>query len=232
MQQQFQKRNTAYKFWIKDILQPDKEVEDGKINFKIKNKEVYRVNIIANVILKYETEDKNYLALTLDDGSATIRLKAWKEDTELLKDINIGDILLVIGRVRDYNNEIYILPEIVRVLNDADWMIVRRLELTREFGKPEIEEEITEEKAVEQEKETPKEEAEESVVEEQVVSTQSSRQKIMDIIETSSSEMGAEITEVIEKSGLDDKESEEIINELLKEGEVFSPRPGKVKLIE
>ena len=75
-------RNTAYKLWISDINNSNYvkslgEFEPNYIEFN--NKRVSRVNIIAVVISKYETE--NYSSITLDDRSSQISAKSWKRRT-------------------------------------------------------------------------------------------------------------------------------------------------------
>src|SRR3989344_4855122 len=99
------------------------------------DKQISRINIIANAINKFQSEDKNYIAVTADDLSAQIRLKTWAENTKILENINIGDIILIVGKVKKYNNEIYILPEIVKKVSSNEELL-RRLELIKEYGLP------------------------------------------------------------------------------------------------
>ncbi|MEK6816125.1 MAG: OB-fold nucleic acid binding domain-containing protein [Nanoarchaeota archaeon] len=106
-----QKRQTAYKFWIKDIAEAEAGVnEDGAMYFKIRGKDVLRVNVLAVVIHKYVSENGNYVFVTLDDGSGQTRLKAWNEDTQILSKAEIGDLVMVLGKVGLNNNEIFIRP--------------------------------------------------------------------------------------------------------------------------
>ena len=51
------------------------------------------------------------------------------------------------------------------------------------------------------------------------------------IIESFSNEQGIKMDEVVEKSGLGE-EAEQILNELLKEGEIYQPKPQYLKLLE
>ena len=54
---QAQKRQTAYKFWIKDIAEAETDFNEGGMYFKIKGKDVMRVNVLAVVIQKYVSEN-------------------------------------------------------------------------------------------------------------------------------------------------------------------------------
>jgi RecG-like helicase len=124
------KRNTAYKLRIGDLIKSKPVVVEGKFLFlELGDKKVSRVNIIANVVDKYVSEgDKKYAALTLDDASGQIKLKSFGDEIAILKDKTQGDTVQVIGTTRDYNNEIYILPEIVKKV-DPQWLLVRKLEI-------------------------------------------------------------------------------------------------------
>ena len=227
-----QQRQTAYKMWIGDLIISKFEKIEGDmpLNYiQFRDNKVSRVNIIASVIFKFENDDKSYSTVTLDDGTGNLRLKAWREDSSVLGNLSIGDLVLVIGKPRTFNNEIYVVPEIVRVLNDLNWLEVRKIELVKDVGN--FEGEIK--KVVDVEPDVV--DGQQKVVEEDVISeepTESSRARIINLVEKNSSEEGAEINDIMLKSGLEENECKSIINDLLKEGEVFSPRPGKIKLID
>lgn len=74
-------------------------------------------------------EDKSYGFLVLDDGTETIRVKVWKEDVKLIERYSEGDIVDVFGKVREFGEEIYIVPEIVTRIDDPNWEILRELEI-------------------------------------------------------------------------------------------------------
>jgi len=54
--------------------------------------------------------------------------KAFGDDIEILKEIVQGDTLQIIGNVREWNSELYILPEVVKKV-DPRWLLVRKLEI-------------------------------------------------------------------------------------------------------
>jgi hypothetical protein len=124
------KRNTAYKLRIGDILKGKPIITEGRFLFlEIGDKNVVRINLIANVIDKYISEgEKKYATLTVDDASGQIKLKHFGEDISIIKDLSQGDTLQIIGVLRDYNNELYILPEIAKRI-DPRWLLVRKLEM-------------------------------------------------------------------------------------------------------
>src|SRR3989338_1785791 len=115
----FQKRQTAYRFWIADLLQAKIALlQGGMAQIEVRDQPVARVTLIATVVHRFDTPDRSYRALSLDDGSGTIRLKAWREDTRLLDEGSVGELVLVVGRLRFYNEEFYLTPEVVRTLKD------------------------------------------------------------------------------------------------------------------
>ena len=126
------KRNIAYKLRIGDILKGKPEIQEGRFLFLgLGDKKVVRVNLIANVVDKYLAEgEKKYVSLTMDDASGQIKLKLFGEDIAILKEFTQGDTLQIIGNIREYNNELYIMPEVAKVV-DPKWLLVRKLEIQK-----------------------------------------------------------------------------------------------------
>jgi len=206
MPEQDFKRNIAFKYRAGDLL-IGKPIFDGeRFSFlELGNKKIVRVNIIGNIVDKYNVEgEKKYTFLTLDDGSGQIKLKSFGDDSVKFKDRNQGETVTVIGVLRNFNNETYISPEIIKVI-DPKYLLVRKLELEKERSKniP-----------------TPTEKSEIVAI----------KDKILEIIKNSEDSGGIEVDQII----LQLKEtSPEIINQevkkLLEEGIAFEPRPGKLR---
>lgn len=223
------KRQPAPKFWIADILNANhKKNEQGFNQYTIRGRAVIRANIIAGVIAIYQNEVGNYAMVTMDDGSAQIRLKAWNEDVPRLVKLEIGEIALIVGKINldDMKNEIFIRPEVIRPVS-MDWMELRIAELKREFKTPE------------QPKTTAAEEApqvREELVEEMIYEPVAGvplavREKIIQAIGSNEGLGGAEMVSVIKNSGVSEAEAEAAISELIREGEAFQPKQGFIKLI-
>jgi len=227
----FPKRKTAYKFWIKDVINATLISQEGFHLFEIRGKEASRVNIIAIVVNKQTNEEKTFSTITLDDGTETVRVKTWRDDIKKLEDINIGCPVMVIGKLRLYGGELAIIPEIIKK-QEPEWLQVRKQELEKTYGKPEEKEQTMQETGLQ---EIPKENLKQpqAIIEEEVIGepTETARQRILGIIERETAPGGAEISKVIQISGLGEEEAEKTIDELLKEGEVFQPRTGFLKVI-
>ncbi|MCD4759645.1 hypothetical protein K8R33_02050 [archaeon] len=222
-------RQTAYKVWISDLtngeyINPEGEWTPSYVT--VKDKKVSRVNIVANIISKYKNEDSTYISLTLDDGSENIQIKAWNEDTKILEDIEIGDVVLTVARVKQYNNQIYLVSEIMKKLDKPEWITLRKKELMKEYGERK-QQEITVQETSQEQQQTP-------TIEEEVIEDGSTneRQKLLNVIEKSDSGEGVEITQIAIEVNLDEQTTNNLIQELLKEGEIFEIKPGRIKLIE
>ena len=126
------KRNIAYKIRIGDILKSKPIIQEGKFLFlELGDSKIIRVNLLANVVDKFVNDgEKKYASLTLDDASGQIKLKSFGDDINLVKDIIQGDSLQIIGNVKEYNNELYIMPEIAKKI-DPRWLLVRKLEIQK-----------------------------------------------------------------------------------------------------
>ena len=109
-----QPRQPAHKIWINDLLNSSYLPGEGEFEphfFIVHGKKISRVNLIATVINKYESDAYSYL--DLDDGSGTLRAKFWAEDIKFVKKVNLGNLILVVGKCRKFNNEIITIKMIM-----------------------------------------------------------------------------------------------------------------------
>jgi len=124
-----QKRNIAYKLKVGDLFLGKPTLAGERFSFlELKGKKIIRVNIIANIVEKYYQEEKNYLSFTIDDASGQIRIKTFGDDAKKLLQFAQGDTVMVIGTLRNFNNELYIAPEIMKS-KDPRYLLVRKLEI-------------------------------------------------------------------------------------------------------
>lgn len=216
------KRVVSQKLWLSDAINsPFTKGEGFNPSFiEFSGKKISRAHVVATVVGKFTSEDGNYAAITLDDGTDTIRSKAFGPDVAKLRKVRVGDLVRFIGKIKEYNEERYFSPEAVRVLEDPNWMIVHKLEL----GQPSVE--IPAQDAVKPE--VPQEVAEEKLKIEDV----SIQKGIIELVKTLDAGQGAEIDAITEKSGMPADEVKNIIIGLLKSGDVYEPRKGKIKVLD
>ncbi len=134
------KRATAYKLRIGDILRGNPIIQEERFKFlELGDKNITRVNIVANIVEKFDSDEKQYISLTLDDASGQIKVRIFGDDTEKFKERGQGDTIMLIGKIRSYNNELYLLPEIISE-KDPRYLLVRKLELEKSMPKQNKEE--------------------------------------------------------------------------------------------
>jgi RPA family protein len=117
---------TAVKLRIRELVEGS---WDGR-NLHTIFGELSEVRILGTLIDVFITDDDSYTSLTVDDGTETVRIKAWRQDVEKLKEFLKGDLIEVVGKVREYNEEIYLTPELVSKVTPNKW-VLRELELMK-----------------------------------------------------------------------------------------------------
>lgn len=214
-------RRIAVKTVIREILSADYLQEEENNYLLTQNQQkIYRFNLVA-IILEKEKRG-NITNFLLDDGTDIIILRFF-EDNKNVHQLNVGDALMIIGKLRIYNQEKYISPEIVKKI-DPRWLRIRAKEM--EHLKSGLLKE-KEEKNPETFSHREEFEIEEIMVKEDDQSLPN--QKIFQIIKELDLGGGVSIEEIIHKSPL--KDTILIIQKMLEKGDIFQNSPGKVKIL-
>lgn len=201
-----QRRHIAYKLRINDILSSRYAKTDG-VNpnyLQINGLEVSRVNVIGAVVQKSNME--SYSGIVIDDGTGKISARFF-ENNFLLNNIDVGDVVLVIGRPREYLEEKYLLIETARKI-DPLWAKARNLEL-KDFNLEE------------------KDDAKEDTGSKEIFD-ESRKNRLLKAIKELDKGEGVPIDDL--NSALGDVDN--IVGVLLREGDVFEVKPGKLKVLE
>ncbi|MBI2666174.1 OB-fold nucleic acid binding domain-containing protein [Candidatus Woesearchaeota archaeon] len=215
-------RSVAVKVAIQEILQSNR-VQDEQGTFP-------RVNIMATILQKEILGNmSNFL---IDDGTGTL-LTRFFESQPHLEHFKIGDSVIVIGKVRAYNQEKYLSPEIMKKISPA-WLKVRKVENLLSGKMPVAMQKLN---AVQNENSPVKVNrvSEELVAEAEIFSEGKNlveelpQQKIMALIKELDPGNGAPIQEIIEKSPLQDTEF--LLDKMMECGEIFQILPGRVKVL-
>lgn len=202
---------------------------------------VSRVNLIGTAIDLFISEDESHGSVTIDDGTASIRAKAFG-DLRLIKNISIGDLVLLIGKVKEYNGETYVAAEVIRKLEDPNYENLRKLEILKDLKEKKVMvEEIRNliDKMSEEElrehlnKKYGLDEEGLNVVKAnlKVVREIDYKPKILEIIASMDKGGGVEISKIFEVVDLPEAVIENAINELLSSGDLFEPKPGLLKKV-
>jgi hypothetical protein len=234
-------RQTARKVRIWDVMNSEFVKKEGFEPSFIRTslgEQVSRARVLGTVVAKFVGEEGRYAAVTIDDGSDTLRLKVFKT-TKPLDSLNVGDIVDVIGKIREYQGERYIIPEVVRKVDTPNFELLRRLELVyKERGIKRARELVEKNKGREPE-ELKKELLEKHGLEKQwvdiFIAESAGREKnelkkqILEII--GSHKDGIVYSELMKKVKAKGAEIEAAVDELLNDGICYEPSPGRIRKI-
>lgn len=230
---------TNFMFIKKEGLEPSYVLTD--LGMKIS-----KAKLIGTVIDKFISEDGNYSSITLSDDTDTIRVKAFKEDIEIFDELEVGDLAMIIGKVKQYADENYIIPQIVRKITDPNVEILHKLDVLKSIqSQKKIFDIINREK----DKFTDLEELKLFLKKEYLIDPdvaegvlefliQSDKIKeidykplIIEKIKELDKGKGVEISEIIEEVKIPVTLLTELLNELLSDGICYEPNPGIIKLV-
>jgi RPA family protein len=213
------KRLPAYKLKVSDLLDGAFVREEGWQPSYLLTKrglKASRINLIAAVIGKQEED--TFRNIVVDDGSSSIAVRSFTEQ-DYFSNIELGDMVMIVGRIREYGAERYITPEIVKKLADPKWAELRLLELKlADLEHPAVQAE-------------PLEKKESPIAARPAEPVMNSRHKaVFELVKSLDSGKGVSIEEVSARLGSSDVER--IVKALLEEGELFEVRPGTLKVLE
>jgi hypothetical protein len=226
-------RLTAYKLHISDLYAGSYKREGNRSFLETSIGPVIRVRLLGTIMQRYDNVEKKYTSLTLDDATETIRLKAWREDCEMLADYQIGDIIDVVGKVREYDGELFVVPENIFKIEDVNSELLRELEILKLHhlmgGKsiPKKEPETLLTKEPEKVEVTRKSETFSPQKNEVDLKTE-----IIKLIRTLDTGKGASYKEIVEQTSqkdFDEDAVETAIMDLLNEGVIYEPEAGRYK---
>ena len=211
------KREAAQKFSAGEILKGDfTETGDGALAMSIAGRPVRRVNMLATVVDKDSSESQSYKSLVVDDGTAQIRLRLFDTDAPLFEKLEVGDFAIIIGKPRLYGSEVYITPEILKPLNNMKWAEARKLELVLQRGRTVASKANNGEAAAEEEELTD--------------AVGKDKLQVYKIVKELDAGRVADLSDVAIKSGIGN--AEQVIKDMLKNGDLFEVLPGRLKVLE
>ena len=216
-------RQTAQITSIKELVDGSYVVQEGwKPNYvKSSSRKLIRVNIIGIIVDK-----PNPYQFVLDDGSASILVIDFnqKRKTENLK---VGNPVLVIGRPRQSEEELFIAAEIANAdqLKEQPLWVVQRKEELNKLKSSSINNQLNENKII-------VEDVDESISEGELIQPLSGNVTGDDIIDFMRKKDGGEgvtIEEIVNYFG---QEADDVILTLMSMGEVYEIKPGQIKILE
>ncbi len=204
-----------------------------------------RARVVATIVDTFVNDDETYGSITIDDGTDTIQIKFFNE-LDQLKDYEVGDIIEAVGKVREYQGEIYmnaeilvkrgIKEELLHELNHRktveEWNQIREtVQQLKDSGKDqkEIEKEMAgklDEDEVDSLLQSFGEQFDNSDPEER----ENLERDVIDAVEQLEDDGdGASYEDIADEVDAPEDELENTINSLLSEGTFYEPEPGKIK---
>lgn len=107
--------------------------EDFELNYLITHdaRKVYRAKVVATVVSDpYISDDTAYGRVQLDDGFDTIYGSVFREQTSLLDTVELGDLVQVIGKIREWQGEKQLTLEAITKVH-PNFLLLHRLEILR-----------------------------------------------------------------------------------------------------
>jgi RPA family protein len=198
------KRKIAKKITINCLINSEFVQQDDYNYLLLDGEKIYRFNLMCNIL---NIEKKGSITnILVDDGTGNIVVRLFEEDNNT---INIGDTIIIIGKLRKYYDEKYISPEIVKKINPL-WLKVRVKELKNfNFENNNI-----------------------KFIKEEIIEDEDHLlpfEILIKLINQLDKGNGVAIETILEKSTL--KETEKLIEKMLEKGDLFQNSPGKIKVL-
>jgi len=213
--------------------------EDMTPSYVISNsgEKLARVNVLGTVTAKFVSDNGNYASVTIDDGSGAVQARAFGEDVRMMQPAKPGQAVIVIGKVKEYNDEVYINAESVREAQ-ANYENLRKAELLdRLIERTAFVEEIRNASGEMDEMELAEYAQKLGLDSEQLQAILERKEvdykpKMLELIESMDEGEGVEIAKLFELSKLPEHVIERAIDGLLTDGEIYEPVVGKLKAIK
>ena len=257
----FPKRSIAYKMNIEDIKNGDffiENIQDKKISYINTpfNLKVSRVRIFGDVVFirSYKKEDTGNVGsvyIGVNDGTESILVRAflesqyntkYLESIKIAKDLEVGDMVDIVGRVRKRENDIYINPEIIRKIENPNFETLRELEkiylklmFKKQKEKPESSEVKVEKRDEEESFEVDLNDIEEDLEAESSINLSISGEsddtitKILSLIEKIDEGNGVTIKEISTYTNISTDKLESILKVLFEDGTIYEPKKGRFR---
>jgi len=179
----------AKKVWIGDVKDSEGEVR-----------------VLGKVSDKYVAE--TFGSLTIFDKSGKVQVRVFKEDMKKIEEIENEDVVDVFGVVKDYKEEKYVLPSIVRKV-EKEYIGLRAAELEAEDSESgKVEDENSE-----------------------IVREEDFKPGIIKIIKEKDEGEGVAYETISSSVGIDNEKLQEALGELMASGDVYEPKYGRYRII-
>lgn len=174
----------------------------------IEGKNIQQINIFGTIIAKDQNTSGKVRAMTIDDSTEQISVRIFDEKQHVLwENASVGQMIRIVGSVREYMGEIYLVPKIMKHIQNPTWFSLQQ----SWWGKPQT-------KKVETQN-----------AEKVTDFLQKDPMSVIEIIRTMDKGNGVAQEEIL--SHVKEENPKKIIESLVRQGEIFEVRPGFYKTL-
>lgn len=206
---------------------------------------ISRARAVGTVVDRFVNDDETYGSLTLDDGNDTTQIKFFSE-LELMEDFEIGQVIEVVGKVREYQGQIYLDGEVLREVK-PEKELLHRLRLAKREEKwdqiretvKQLEESGKSHDDIENEMAGKLNDNEVDALLQSFNANFSSAEseedmenierEVLDAVQELDEGEGADYSDILDMIDEPEDKLEDTVNSLLSEGTCYEPKPGKIK---
>ena len=102
------------------------------VNKRAKNGLTDQVDAEYNILTGENSIERLYTSIDLDDGTAIVNVRAWDDEAASLSKYNIGEMVEIIGKPKEYAGRLYILYECGLVVSDIHWWLLHELNILKD----------------------------------------------------------------------------------------------------
>ena len=199
---------------------------------------VSRVNIFGTVVEKFVSDEGNFSSITVDDGTDAIKVKSF--EGMAFEKINLGDLVRTVGKLKEYQGELYVNFEIVRKETDANFELLSKVEvLSNLIQKKRIIDNINSMSDQMDFQDLKSYVNDTYSMDEETLSVILETKKkqidykpvVIDVIQKLDEGNGVEISKIFEIVNLPENITERTINELINSGDLYEPKVGFLKSV-
>lgn len=199
---------------------------------------ISRVNLVGTVIEKFVSEDGNYSSVTIDDGTEAIRVKSFEEFP--FEKIQLGDLVRAVGKLREYNGELYVSHEIMEKVKDSNLELLSKVEILNNLIKQKkivddikaLSNQVDETELQSYAKETYSVDEETlSVIIESKKKEIDYKPAVLDVIEKLDEGNGVEVKKLFDVLNLPEHVVERTLGELINDGSLYEPTIGFLRKV-
>jgi len=204
-----------------------------------------RARIVGTMVDTFKNDEETYGSITVDDGTDTVQLKFFN-DMDAVDEAEEGDIVEAVGKVREYQGEVYMNAEIV-INRDMEHELLHQLRLKKtdeewdqiretvkqlnDSGKDqdEIEKELAGKLEPEEVDALLQSFGESFDIAPSDEDVENLEREVIDAVEKLDDGEGADYSDIADEVDASEDAMESTINTLLSEGTFYEPKPGKIK---